>query len=200
MSKKLEFFWDAVSPYTYLAATQVQQLAEETGAELVWRPFFLAGVMQATGNKPPATVPAKGKHLFTDLVRWSKLYDVPFWFPKTFPAKTIAAMRMACYAEEQGKQAELGFALMNAHWGNANDGADADITDPEVLKRLAEQAGLDPQAAIDATQNQQYKDQLKAHTEEAVKRGAFGAPTFFVGEEMFWGNDRLPLVKQALLQ
>lgn len=198
MSAKLEFFWDAVSPYTYLAATQVQQLAAETGAELHWRPFFLGGAMQATGNKPPATVPAKGKHLFVDLKRWATLYGVPFWFPKTFPANTVAAMRMACYAESQGKQQELAMALMSAHWGNANDGADADIGNAEVLQRLAVSCGLDGEAAMAATQDQQYKDELKANTAEAVERGAFGAPTFFVGDEMFWGNDRLPLVKQAL--
>lgn len=204
MTVKLEFFWDAVSPYTYLASTQitqlVEELAEEVSIELVWRPFFLGGVMQATGNKPPATVAAKGRHLFADLRRWAAMYDVPFWFPKSFPANTVAAMRMACYAQKQGKQAELAMALMQAHWGNASEGADADIANADVLQRLAEQVGLDGAEALAATQDQKIKDELKANTEEAVTRGAFGAPTFFVEDEMFWGNDRLPLLKQHLLQ
>lgn len=200
MSKKLEFFWDAVSPYTYLASTQVEQLAAETGAELVWRPMFLAGVMQATGNKPPATVPHKGKHLFVDLLRWAALYDESFWFPKSFPINSVNVMRMACYAESEGKQVAFAQAVMRAHWADAEGKTGANIAEPDVLASIAADVGLDSEAAMLAVQDQAYKDQLRENTEEAVKRGAFGAPTFFVGNEMFWGNDRLQLVRQALLK
>lgn len=194
MSQTIEFFWDCGSPYTYLASTQIEKLARDAGAELKWRPFLLGGAFQATGNRMPAAIPAKGKYLFDDVKLWAKHYAVPFRFPDKFPINTLAAQRAGVAATRLGKGAEFAKRVMHAHFGEGRDVSQAD-----ELKACARDAGLDGDAVLAQTQEQAVKDELKSNTEEAVRRGAFGAPTFFVGEAMFWGNDRLELM-QAYLQ
>ena len=194
MSKTIEFFWDCGSPYTYLASTQIEQLARDNGAELRWRPFLLGGAFQATGNRMPAAIPAKGKYLFDDVKLWARFYGVPFRFPQQFPINTLAAQRAGVAAARMGKGPEFARSVMHAHFGEGRD-----VSQPDELKACARTAGLDGDALLAQTQEQAVKDELKANTEEAVRRGAFGAPTFFVGEAMFWGNDRLDLM-QAWLQ
>ncbi len=194
MNKTIEFFWDCGSPYTYLASTQIEKLARDAGAELKWRPFLLGGAFQATGNRMPAAIPAKGKYLFEDVKLWARLYAVPFRFPDKFPINTLAAQRAGIAATRMGKAAEFAKRVMRAHFGEGRD-----VSQPDELKGVAADAGLDGDALLAQTQDQSVKDELKSNTEEAVRRGAFGAPTFFVGEAMFWGNDRLDLM-QAFLQ
>lgn len=186
---EVEFFWDPASPFTYLAATQIEALARDCGAELRWKPFLLGKVFEATGNRPPISVPAKGKHLFQDLNRWARLYDVPLQFPKSFPVNSVQPERAAIAADNAGQGAAFAKALMSAHWAEGRD-----ISLPEELKAIAVSVGLDGDAIINATQDPAVKETLKVNTEDAIKRGVFGAPTFFVGTEMFWGNDRLQLL------
>lgn len=130
MNKTIEFFWDAASPYTYLAATQIEAVAHRCGATLVWKPFLLGKVFEATGNRSPVSVPAKGKHLFEDLRRWARLYGVPFQFPKVFPVNSLAALRIACALPEE-QRAPWAKAVMQRYWSK-----DADIGQPEVLTHL----------------------------------------------------------------
>ncbi|MDT0633924.1 2-hydroxychromene-2-carboxylate isomerase [Spectribacter hydrogenoxidans] len=189
----LEFFWDPASPYTYLAATRIEKLAEESGISLRWRPFLLGGVFKATGNRAPAEVAAKGRYLFEDLQRWASLYSVPLRFPDSFPANSIQSLRAALVAEESDQGPAFARAIMAAHWGEGRD-----INDAAVLAETAESVGLEADTVAQRMQAQEIKDQLRANTDEAVARGAFGAPTFFVGDAMFWGNDRLPLLKAYL--
>lgn len=189
----LEFFWDAVSPYTYLAATQMAKLREDTGATILWRPFFLGGVFKLSGNKPPMQLPAKSKYLPQDLQAWAAYYQVPLTFPASFPTNTLLAMRIACLIEDIREQEAFALALFNVHWGHGED-----ISDEAVACRMANEAGLDGPALVAGAQAVEAKERLKQNTEEAVSRGAFGAPTFFIGKEMFWGNDRLPLIKHRL--
>lgn len=194
MSKpQIDFFWDPASPYTYLAATQIEAIAADCGATVSWKPFLLGKAFEASGNRPPISVPAKGKHLFVDLRRWATLYGVPLQFPKSFPVNSVAAERAAIAAANAGKAAEFAQALMGAHWGEGRD-----ISQPDELKAVANSIGLDGEAILAATQDPAVKERLKANTEEAVKRGVFGAPTFFVGDEMFWGNDRMELLRAFL--
>lgn len=190
--KTIEFFWDAVSPYSYLAGTQIEALATRTGAALIWRPFLLGGVMQATGNKPPLTVPAKFRHMLEDLKRWADFYAVPLRKPDNFPVLTVLTQRVACAlpADAVSRWAQT---AASAYWGRGED-----ISDPARVRELLLSAGFDADALLAAAQTDAVKDRLKANTEEAVQRGAFGAPTFFVGEAMFWGNDRLPLLERHL--
>ncbi len=192
-NKTIEFFWDCGSPYTYLASTQIEKLARDAGADLKWRPFLLGGAFQATGNRMPAAIPAKGKYLFDDVKLWSKFYAVPFRFPDKFPINTLAAQRAGVAAARMGKAEEFAKRVMRAHFGEGRD-----VSQPDELKACAADAGLDGEALLAQTQDQSVKDELKSNTDEAVRRGAFGAPTFFVGERMFWGNDRLDLMRAWL--
>ena len=185
----IEFFFDPASPYTYLASTQIDAVAARANVAVVWKPFVLGKAFEATGNRMPAAIPAKGKYLFADIQRWAVHYGVPLNMPKIFPINSLLALRAACAASEAERPA-LAKAVMRAYWADG-----ADIANPEVLASIAESAGLDGAALIAATQTQAVKDQLRSWTDEAVARGAFGAPTFFVGEQMFWGNDRLVLLE-----
>ncbi len=187
----LEFFYDFTSPYTYLASTQVEAVAARAGAAVRWRPFLLGGVFKATGNRAPLEVPAKGRHMLTDLARWSRRLGVPLRFPGTFPIPSVLALRCALAAEGQGKLVPFSQAVFRAAWAEEQD-----IASPEVLAGLADDLGLDGAALVAAAPG--FKEALARQTAEAVERGAFGAPTFFVGEELFVGNDRLDFVEAAL--
>ena len=138
----------------------------------------------------PASVPAKAKYLFGDCKLWARLYDVPLSFPKIFPINSVLALRCACAAEALGRQPAFALAVMRAYWADG-----ADISQPQVLQALAEGLGIDGAALLVQAQSQAVKDLLRANTDDAVKRNVFGAPTFFVGEQMFWGNDRLQLLE-----
>jgi 2-hydroxychromene-2-carboxylate isomerase len=193
MERQVEFFWDPASPYTYLASTQIEPLAQRAGVGVVWKPFLLGKVFEATGNRMPASIPAKGKHLFQDVQRWAAHYGVPVAFPKVFPVNSVAALRCGIAAAAQGQGAGFAKAVMHAYWAEGQD-----IGQPAVLVAVAAGLGLDGAALLAQTQEPAVKDALRANTEEAVRRGAFGAPTFFVGECMFWGNDRLVLLEEFL--
>ncbi|MES0872641.1 2-hydroxychromene-2-carboxylate isomerase [Sinimarinibacterium thermocellulolyticum] len=188
----IEFYWDSASPYTYLAATQIEALAARHGARVVWKPFLLGKAFEATGNRMPAAVPAKGRYLYKDVALWAQHYGVPFKFPKVFPVASLASLRIACALAE----ADVGrwaLAVMQAYWSQ-----DQDIGQPEVLKAVAGSLGWDGEALLAQAQTQPVKDRLKANTDEAVRRGVFGAPSFFVGDTLFWGNDRLELLEGVL--
>lgn len=190
MSKIIEFFWDPASTYSYLAATQIEALAARCGATVQWKPFLLGKVFEATGNKMPAALPAKGKYLFRDAALWARYYGVPFAFPKIFPLNSVLASRAALAAAQAGRGVEFSLALLKAYWAEGKD-----PSQPEVVAAIAGSVGLDGAALLAATQEPSVKDALRANTDDAVKRGAFGAPTFYVGEQMFWGNDRLGLLE-----
>lgn len=190
---RVEYFFDYVSPFAYLADTQLPGLAQRTGAEIVHRPFFLGGVMQATKNSPPITVPNKGRYMFVEIQRWAKRYGVPANPNPHFPVNTLTAMRVAVAALGDPRFGDLHRALFRAVWVDGQN-----LADEAVLEATVAAAGLDAAALLARAKEQAAKDALRRNTEEAVERGAFGAPTFFVGDEMFWGNDRLDFVEAAL--
>jgi len=191
--KQIEFFYDFSSPYSYLASTQMEGLEKRTGVPVLWRPFALGFVFKETGNAMTASVPAKGKYMIKDLKRWAEFYGIPLKWPSIFPLKSFPALRAALAAEEHGKLRELSLALFHAYWAENQD-----PTQPEKIKQLAGKLGLPGEKILARAEDQEIKDKLRVNTAEAVKRGAFGAPTFFVGEEMFWGNDRLEMVERYL--
>lgn len=193
MSKTIEFFWDPASSYSYLAATQIEALAQRTGATLVWKPFLLGKAFEATGNRIPASVPAKAAYMFKDLALWARYYGVPFKMPSVFPVHSVAACRMACAAGQIGKAGVFSRAVLDAYWVR-----DQDISKPDNVKAAAVAAGLDGEALTAAAQTDEVKALLKANTDEAIARGVFGAPTFFIDQHMFWGNDRLALMEAYL--
>jgi 2-hydroxychromene-2-carboxylate isomerase len=194
MAKTLEFFYDFGSPATYLAHTQMPGLAARSGADVRYRPMLLGGVFKATGNQSPIVIPAKGAYMGGhDLPRFARRYCVPFKLPPGFPINTLALMRGAIVAEEEGSAESYIAAMFRAIWADGEN-----MTEPKVVAGVLTAAGLDAQHFFARIDEQPIKDQLKANTEEAVARGAFGAPTFFVGEEMFFGQDRLDFVEEAL--
>jgi 2-hydroxychromene-2-carboxylate isomerase len=182
----VEFFYDIGSPYSYMAATQIEAIAADCGATLVWRPFLLGGVYKATGNTPPVLLAARAPYLYKDLLRWSAYYGVPWKLPAVFPTNTLVAMRALTSLPAEALPA-ASLDLFRAYWVDGRDPADVSV--------VASVLGPGPVARA---QDQAVKDALRATTDEAVARGAFGAPTFFVDGEMYFGNDRLPFVEQAL--
>jgi len=191
--KRVEFFYDYASTYSYLAHREIERIAHEAGAEVVYRPMVLGFVFKATGNTMPAAVPAKAAYMTHDVARWARHYGLPFHMPSVFPVNTIRALRGAIVALEDGCFLPYHHAVMAAYWAQNQD-----IGDPATLADVVRGAGLDAERLLARTDDPAVKETLKRTTDEAVARGVFGAPTFFVGSEMFWGNDRLQFVAEAL--
>lgn len=191
---KIEFFFDIASPYSYLASTQIEDLEADTGLPVEWRPFLLGGVMKATGNSPPAQVQAKASYMLTDLNRWAERYGIPLEMPSTFPINSLTTQRALLALDELdvGSLPEFAGALYRAYWSE-----DVDVSEPDRIAQVADNHGLPGPQIVGETDKPAIKDRLRANSDEAVEKGAFGAPTFFVGDEMFWGNDRLDFVREA---
>jgi 2-hydroxychromene-2-carboxylate isomerase len=195
MTKTVEFYFDFGSPAAYLAWTQLPKICAETGAVVVHKPMLLGGVFQATGNRAPMTVPLKGTYLFVDLTRFAHRYGVPLTLNPNFPINTLTLMRAAVGLQ---KNADPRFDAYCAAMFKAIWVAGKNMNDPAVVGAVLAQAGFDPQALLALSSEQGVKDELKTLTEAAVQRGVFGAPTFFVADQMYWGQDRLDFVREAL--
>ncbi|SFP91019.1 2-hydroxychromene-2-carboxylate isomerase [Variovorax sp. PDC80] len=195
MTKTVEFYFDFGSPAAYLAATQLPHVCADTGAELVWKPLLLGGVFQATGNHSPAEIAPKGSYMTTDLQRFARRYGVPFVHNPHFPINTLLLMRGATAIQLQQPARFDAYvdAIYHAMWVEPRN-----LNDPAEVGAVLQAAGFDPAALLAAAGQQEVKDRLKAVTQEAVARGVFGAPTMFVGSDMFWGQDRLDFVREAL--
>ncbi len=195
MQKPVDFYFDFGSPAAYLAWTQLPTICAETGARLVLKPVLLGGVFQATGNRAPMTVPLKGSYLFVDLARFAQRYGVPLTFNPNFPINTLTLMRVAVGLQmrQDARFDDYCAAMFKAIWVDGKN-----MNDPAVVGAVLAQAGFDPQALLALSSEPGVKDELKTLTEAAVQRGVFGAPTFFVADEMFWGQDRLDFVREAL--
>ena len=195
-TRTVEYFFDVGSPTAYLAWTQLPKIAAETGAAIAWRPMLLGGVFKATGNTSPVTVPAKGRWMNQDIARWARRYGVPFAFNPHFPINTLPLMRGATALQMRRPADFLRYldAVERAMWE-----APRNLGDPAVLAATLAEAGFDADELVALTGDPEVKAKLVATTEEAVARGVFGAPTFFVGDAMFFGQDRLDFVREALL-
>jgi len=195
MSKTVEFHYDYGSPAAYLAWTQLPRLARETGAHIHMRPMLLGGVFQATGNRSPVSVPAKGRYVFEDFGRHARRYGVPLQHNPYFVINTLVLMRVAAGLQMRDPALLPAFdeAMFRAIWIDAQN-----MNDAAVVAAVWQRAGFDVAALQALAADAEVKERLKALTQEAVDRGVFGAPTFFVGDQMFWGQDRLDFVKEAL--
>lgn len=195
MAARVECFFDVGSPASYLAWTQLPALCAEAGAELQWRPMLLGGVFQATGNASPAAVPAKGRYMNADLARFAARYGVPFVLNPFFPINTLLLMRaiIGTQMREPERAPALLAAVFEAMWVQGRN-----LGEPAEIGRMLGAAGFSPEAMLALTADGQVKAALKAATDEAVQRSVFGAPTMFVGGDMFFGQDRLDFVRQAL--
>jgi 2-hydroxychromene-2-carboxylate isomerase len=191
----LEFFFDYGSPWSYVAFTQVPRIAQAAGATIAYRPMLLGGVFKATGNQSPAeqNVPAKRVYSRREFQRYATRYAIPFSHNPHFPINTMTLMRGAAWAEIEGRLVEYSGAIFEAMWVKPEN-----LGEPAVLAPVLSRAGFDPAAFQAGVAREDVKQRLRATTEEAVSRGVFGAPTFFVGTEMFFGQDRLDFVAEAL--
>jgi 2-hydroxychromene-2-carboxylate isomerase len=196
MKRTVEYFFDVGSPTAYLAWTQLPKIAAEAGATIVWRPMLLGGVFKATGNASPVAVPAKGRWMNDDIARWARRYGVSFAFNPHFPINTLTLMRGAT-GMQMRRPADFARYLdviERAMWEVPKN-----LGDPAVLAAMLAAAGFDADEFVAMVGDPEVKARLVATTEEAVARGVFGAPTFFVGDAMFFGQDRLDFVREALL-
>ena len=193
--REVEFFLDVGSPTTYLAWTQLPALCRAQGAALKVRPMLLGAIFQATGNASPANVPAKSRWMNADMVRLANRYGVPFALNPSFPINTLVLMRGAT-GMQMHEPARFGAyvdAMYHAMWV-----APRNLNDPAIVGAVLQEAGFDAAKVLALANAQDVKDRLKAVTQEAVERGVFGAPTMFVGPQMFWGQDRLDFVREEL--
>ncbi|MEM9107407.1 MAG: 2-hydroxychromene-2-carboxylate isomerase [Pseudomonadota bacterium] len=195
MSKTIECYYDFVSSASYVAYKRLPAMAEAAGATVIWKPVVLGFIFKAVGNSGPANIAPKGKWMFADLQRICGRHGIPFSVNPGFPLNTIMTLRGAIAVERlDGDLLKPYMDLMFAGaWAT-----DADISDPEVVMTMLADAGLPAQEIAALVQDQSVKDELRANTDEAVERGAFGAPTFFVSGEMHWGQDRLDDVMMAV--
>jgi 2-hydroxychromene-2-carboxylate isomerase len=192
-----EFFFDFGSPTAYLAWTQLPGICAAAGADLAYRPMLLGGVFQATGNASPVSVPAKGKYMLADMARFARRYGVPMRFNPHFPVNTLQLMRGAVGVQSRMPERFVDYVktVYEATWVEARN-----MGDLETFAEVLENARFDAKAILSLASESAVKEALKNNTDEAVRRGAFGAPTMFVGKEMFFGQDRLDFVREALTE
>jgi 2-hydroxychromene-2-carboxylate isomerase len=193
MHKTVEFFFDFGSPASYLAWTQLPRIARDADAQIVWRPMLLGGVFKATGNQSPVMIPSKGSWMLKDLARFASRYGVPMAFNPHFPINTLTLMRGAAAYQNDERFEHYVQTIFEALWVQQKN-----LGKPEVVAEVLSAAGFDPTEFERLVNDDAAKERLKSTTEEAVKRGVFGAPTFFVGQEMHFGQDRLDFVAEAL--
>ncbi|RON70477.1 disulfide bond formation protein DsbA [Pseudomonas fluorescens] len=197
MTKTVEFYFDLGSPTTYLAHTQLAKICADTQSELIYIPMLLGGVFKATGNASPAMIPAKGRYMFQDLDRFAKRYGVQLRFNPHFPINTLILMRAVTGMQMRQPQsfAEFVDCLFKALWVEGRN-----LNDPQTVAAVLTENGFDPQEIMALTNDESVKAALKENTEAAIKRGVFGAPSMFIGDQLFFGQDRLDFVEEALRQ
>ena len=197
----IEVFFDCSSPWTYLAFENLRRLAAELEVEIKWRPILVGGIFNTINPSVYAQradpVPAKGRYMGKDLADWARHAGLTIKFPPSvFPVNSVKVMRGCIALEPRGKLVDFAAAAFEAYWSR-----DLDISQDEILAEVCARAGVDPAAFFEAITAPEIKDQLRRNTEEVVARGGFGSPTIFVGgDDMYFGNDRIPLIRDAVLR
>jgi 2-hydroxychromene-2-carboxylate isomerase len=200
MGKKLEFFYDCSSPWTYLAFSQIEEVARRGNTDVTWRPILVGGVFntvnQSVYENRANPVKVKARYYKKDMQDWAHLYGLKITDPGNlvvFPVNSVKAMRGAFVAQEHGKISSYSRRVFEVYWGDNRD-----ISKDDVLRDIVKAVGLDESEFFTKIAAQAYKDKLKVNTDELIERGGFGSPTIFVDGQMFFGNDRLMLVEHAL--
>ncbi len=199
--RTVDFYYDFSSTNSYFAAFMLPEICKRTGAQMRWMPLHSAALFRATGFDVMAMTPRKARYLWRDHARYSEATGLPFRRPSRFPIKTAMALRCVLAADrvagggDRGGSIRVAFsqAVFRAYWER-----DEDIASPAVLKNSIAQTGLDPEAILRLSDSGEIRDELRSITDEAAARGVFGVPMFFVGNEMFWGKDRLDFVERWL--
>jgi 2-hydroxychromene-2-carboxylate isomerase len=194
MTKRVTFLYDFGSPPSYVAYKRLPAIAARTGAEIEYRPVLVGGIFKAVGNQPPVEVAAKAAWFWADITRCAARYGVPFLRNPHFEGfRSLALMRGAMVAEQEGRLVAYSDAVYDAMWAKG-----LNLSDPAVAAGVLDEAGFDSARIFAGADDAAAKGKLRAQTEDAVARGAFGVPTFFVGDTMFFGQDRLDFVEEAL--
>jgi 2-hydroxychromene-2-carboxylate isomerase len=197
--RMIEFFFDCSSPWTYLAFHNIQPMAAELNVDIAWRPILVGGVFNAVNPSVYASrenpVPAKAAYMRKDLADWARDAGLKIVFPpRVFPVNSVKAMRGCILLEPDGKLVPFARAAFEAYWGDEED-----ISQDDALTRICARAGVDPAYFFAGIAGQEIKDRLRRNTDKLIRRGGFGSPTIFVdGDDMYFGNDRLHLVRAAL--
>jgi 2-hydroxychromene-2-carboxylate isomerase len=200
---EFEFFYDCSSPWTYFAFTRVVPMMEQLGVPIRWRPVLVGGIFNAVNQEVYSAREAmfngenkrRLDYYIKDMQDWARLCDVRAEMPPGHPINSVKAMRGAFFAEEQGLVVPYSRAVFETYWGSDTP----DVSSDEVLTNICTAVGLDSTGFFDAITRQEYKDRLRANTDEVIARGAYGSPTMFInGDDMYFGNDRLPLVEYRL--
>ena len=194
----LEFFFDCSSPWTYLAFSRVEALAERAGAVIDWRPVLVGGIFNAVNDtvyeQRANPNPVKARYYVKDLRDWARYCGIEIGQPPVFPVRAVDAMRAAIVAGDEGKLPAFARATFRTYWGELKD-----ISQPDVLAGICNEVGLDWNTVSRRIKEEDVKKRLRDNTEEVIARGGFGSPTMFVDKtDMYFGNDRLPLVEAAL--
>ena len=193
--KSVEFYFDLGSPYSYLAYYRLLQMAERQEIQIVYKPILLGGVFKATGNRSPIEIPVKGAFSILDMQRWAEYYHIPMQMNPHFPMNTLTLMRILTGVQllHLEKFEQVLKLLFDAMFGTPQN-----LNEPAVLAEVLKPSGFSVEDIMSMVQSDVVKQKLITETEQAIQRGIFGAPTFFVGDEMYWGQDRLHFVEQAL--
>jgi 2-hydroxychromene-2-carboxylate isomerase len=194
----LEFYFDCSSPWTYLAFESVQPLVARPDVQVVWKPILVGGIFNSVNpsvyESRQRPVPAKAKYAAKDLRDWARYVGIEIGSPPVFPVNSVKVMRGAFVAIEQGLLGPYARRAFQRYWGEL-----ADISKDDEVRLIARDAGLDADELMTRIAEPRYKDLLRQTTDELMARGGFGSPTMFVdGDDMYFGNDRIPLVAAAL--
>ncbi len=194
----IEFFFDCSSPWTYLAFESIQAIAARGDVEMSWRPILVGGIFNSANpsvyENRANPVPAKARYYQKDLADWADLVGVEIGQPPVFPVNSVKVMRGALVADEEGVLVPYARRAFVRYWTEL-----ADISQDDEVEAIARAAGLDVEAFFQKITSSEYKDQLKANTEECMARGGFGSPTMFLDrDDMYFGNDRVQLMAAQL--
>ena len=192
MTKTVTFCFDFGSPYSYLAYNYLSPI-KETGARIDLKPVLLGGIFKATGNQPPASVQKKGEYMFKDIQRWSKKLNISFKMNPYFPILTVPHMRGAILAQKKNILEDYMQSMFDSMWLKG-----LNLNDQEILTQVASESGIDPNDFAEGISSDEIKNELKENTQFAIDKGAFGVPTYFLEDEMFWGIDSIKFLLDSL--
>ena len=201
MKTQLECFFDCSSPWTYMAFVRIQPLASKYHIEIDWKPILVGGVFNAVNpalyqaRESMFNNPRRLDHYMKDMLDWADYCGITIGWPDFHPVNSVKAMRGCLVAEEHGLITEYAKQVFEAYWGRQED-----ISKDEILTPIIEALGIDQNEFFTKIQSQDYKNKLRLNTEELIDRGGYGSPTLFLnGDDMYFGNDRLPLLENKLL-
>lgn len=195
MRATIDFYFDFSSSYSYIALPRLARLADDHDCHINWKPIALGVIFKAMNHAPPAADTTKGRYVWRDVERSAAFADLPFKWPEPFPFNSMTAARVFWYLADSDTDRAVEWARAVFH---TSFGEGRDCSSPDVLAAVAADLDLNGQELLEATGNEAVKERLKQVTGEAMERGVFGAPTFFVGDEMFWGGDRLEQLERHI--